>query len=108
MRLGTESVGRWGLAILTVGGVLGVVLAIHGWSARSSGLPRVGLGGGQPANGVRSTPPPQQGPTAPGRSPAAQQRPLLSKQPYANFAYQVWPGNPSSAAKTALTGLTVS
>ena len=33
---------------------------------------------------------------------------MLSKQPYASVAYQVWPGSPSAAAKTALTGLSVS
>lgn len=109
MRLGSEPVGRWGLAILTVAGVLGVVLAIHGWSARSAGLPRVTLGGGRSAAATPSTPPPQSGPSTPGPSPSADHhRPLLSAQPYANVAYQVWPGTPSAAAKAALTGLSVS
>jgi hypothetical protein len=109
MRLGTESVGRWGLAILAAAGVLGVVLAVHGWSVRSTGLPRVTLAGGRSAAAAPSTRPPQQGPTVPGHSPSADHhRPLLSAQPYANVAYQVWPGTPSAAAKAALTGLNVS
>jgi len=33
---------------------------------------------------------------------------MLSAQPYANVAYQVWPGSPSAAAKSALIGLSVS
>lgn len=108
MRLGTESVGRWGLVILAVTGVLGVVLAVHGWSVRSADLPRVTLGGSRPAPAARSTQAPPQGPTPPGPSPSAQHRPLLSAQPYANVAYQVWPGTPSAAAKAALTGLSIS
>ena len=32
MRVGGELVGRWGLAVLAVAGVAGLVLAIHGWS----------------------------------------------------------------------------
>jgi hypothetical protein len=109
MRLGTESVGRWGLVILMVAGVLGGVLAVHGWSARTTGLPRVTLGGGRSATAPPSTQPSQAGPTAPGSSPSADHhRPLLSAQPYANAAFQIWPGNPSAAAKTALIGLNVS
>ncbi len=108
MRLGTESVGRWGLATLAVAGVLGVVLAVHGWSDRSTGLPRVTLGGGRSATATPSTRPPQQGPTASGHSQSAEHRPLLSAQPYSNVSYQVWPGTPSAAAKAALIGLSVS
>ena len=108
MRLGTESVGRWGLAILAVAGVLGVVLAVHGWSVRSTGLPRVTLGGGRSATTAPSTTAPRQGPTAPAHSPAADHRPLLSTQPYANVAYRVWPGSPSAAARSAMIGLSVS
>lgn len=110
MRLGTESVGRWGLVILAVTGVLGGVLAVHGWSGHTTGLPRVTLGGSQSAAASPSTTPSQQGPTP---SPAANSsadhnRPLLSGEPYANSAYQVWPGSPSAAAKSAMVGLTVS
>jgi hypothetical protein len=113
MRLGTETVGRWGLVILVVTGVLGGILAVHGWSTRSTALPRVTLGNTRSARAAPSTPTRQQGPT-PAESPSAQSpsadhnRPLLSAQPYANVTYQVWPGNPSSAGETALIGLSVS
>lgn len=117
MRLGTEPVGRWGLVILVVTGVLGVALAAHGWSSRTSGLSQVSLGGGRPAaTAPASARPSQQGPSSsPGpsssagpSSPADHNRPLLSAEPYANSAYQIWPGSPSAAAKSALIGLTVS
>ncbi len=108
MRLGAESVGRSGFAVLAVTGVLGIILAVHGWSARGASLPRTSLGatGSSRAAGAGSTPhsagPTVAGPTAPSR------RPLLSKQPYANISFLVWPGSPSATAKAALTGLTVS
>ena len=108
MRLGTETVGRWGLAILAVAGVLGGVLAVHGWSTRSHGLPKVTLGNSRPAKTTPTTTPPTQGPTAPSQGRSDGHRPLLSAQPYAKVAYQIWPGTPSSAAKAALTGLHVS
>jgi hypothetical protein len=34
--------------------------------------------------------------------------PLLSSEPYASFAYLVWPGSPSAAARQAMSGLTIS
>lgn len=111
MRLGTESVGRWGLVILVVTGVLGAILAIHGWSTRSSALARVSLGNTRsaaPASSPSSAQPSHQGPTPPSSNPSADHnRPLLSEQPYASVAYQVWPGTPSAAAETALIGLSV-
>jgi len=108
MRLGTESVGRWGLAVLVVAGVAGGVLAVHGWSTRSHGLPKVTLGNSRPAKTTPTTTPPTQGPTAPSQGPSKGHRQLLSAQPYANVAYQIWPGTLSSAAKAALIGLKVS
>ena len=116
MRLGTDSVGRWGLVILVAAGVLGGILAVHGWSTRSSALARVSLGNTRPAPPASSPPsaqPSQRGPTPPASSPAASSpaadhnRPLLSAQPYASAAYQVWPGSPSAAARTAMIGLSV-
>lgn len=111
MRLGAEPVGRWGLAVLAVTGVLGIVLALHGWSARDAGLPHTSLGtsgssGAPHASSTPSATPTAAGPSAP--STAAPHRPLLSKQPYASVAYQVWPGSPGAAAKAALTGLSIS
>ena len=34
--------------------------------------------------------------------------PLLSSEPYAQFAYLVWPGTQSAAAQQAMSGLTIS
>ena len=114
MRLGTESVGRLGLGILAVTGVIGIVLAVHGWSARSTGLPKTTLGtsGSTPTTSVPPTSPASSpsrppGPTTPAGSPPATHRPLLSAQPYASAAYLIWPGTPSATAKAALTGLHV-
>jgi hypothetical protein len=111
VRLGAEPVGRWGLAVLAVTGVIGVVLAMHGWSARDAGLAHTSLGtrgsSGAPHAGSTPASTPSATPTVAGPS-AAPQRPLLSKQPYASVAYQVWPGSPSTAAQAALTGLIVS
>ena len=105
MRLGAEPVGRWGLAVLAVTGVVGVVLAVHGWSARSAGLPHASIG----TNGSSRTP---QAGSSSSSTPAAEgpsvpNRPLLSKQAYASVAFQVWPGTVSSAAKAAEIGLVV-
>lgn len=118
MRLGSESVGRWGLAILVVTGVLGGVLAVHGWSAKSTALPRVTLGNSSSpsASSTPTTTPSAQGPTAASQSPSPSPSPtssdgnrqMLSAQPYANSAFLIWPGTPSAAAKAALTGLSVS
>lgn len=33
---------------------------------------------------------------------------MLSSQSYASYSFQVWPGTPSAATRTAMTGLTVS
>ena len=71
------SVGPRGLAVLGVTAIAGVVLANHGWSAYHGTTP----------------------PGSPG--------PLLSSEPYAQYAFQVWPGTPSAAANAALTGLSV-
>ena len=127
MRLGGEQVDRWGLAVLAVTGVTGLVLAVHGWSGRgASATPS--LAGGTTAaasapgseqarspSSSRVTASPASGParptaSAPGgvssSSPAP--GPLLSSEPYANVAFQIWPGPVSSAASQALTGLVIS
>lgn len=119
-----------GLVLLAVTGLVGVGLAIHGWTVRgSAGLPGPIAGSAPSAPGPSSTPSTsvapstrQIGPTArqagpvagsqstssPGPSPAVTAGPLLSSQSFAQYAFQVWPGTPSAAAKTALTGLSVS
>lgn len=76
---------------------------MRGWSARDAGLPHTSLGTTSSSPAPRATPAPSVTHAA-----AVPHRPLLSRQPYARVAYQVWPGNPSAAAKAALTGLSVS
>lgn len=127
MRVGGESVGRWGLAVLAVTGVAGLVLAIHGWSgggARAApplaGGP-LGTASAAPSGTVPSSaaasqatsaagapaPPAANSPGAAGSSSPAP-GPLLSSEPFASVAYQIWPGPVSSTAHQALTGLAIS
>jgi hypothetical protein len=127
VRLGGEQVGRWGLAVLAVTGVAGLVLAMHGWSLRgASATPS--LAGGTPAAAsapasatARSSPssrataspsgtPARPAANAPGAAgpSAPAPGPKLSSEPYASVAFQIWPGPVSSAASQALTGLVIS
>jgi hypothetical protein len=125
MRLGGEPVGRWGIALLAVTGIVGLLLAWHGWTGRSAGV-APSLSGKAASNGpargtqgTASSPSPAQSssaqpssaPASPGASPAptasARAGPLLSSEPYASVTYQVWPGPLSAAATQALTGLKV-
>jgi hypothetical protein len=128
MRLGGDQVGRWGLALLAVTGLAGLVLALHGWSGRGTSVaPSLTGGAGNVAGSASSSAPPattrspspaparatpQSAPAAPASaSPGSQSGkagPLLSSEPFASAAYQIWPGPQSSVAKQALTGLTVS
>jgi len=113
--------GPLGLSLLAVTALTGVVLAVHGWSGRHSGLPAGALAGGSPSQAASARPGRAAGPSAPaagssapaatpsgpGASPGASRGPLLSVQSYAQYSFRVWPGTPSTAAKAALTGLTV-
>jgi hypothetical protein len=129
----TGQVGPRGLAILVLAGITGLLLAILGWSQRGTGLvaPTVGgLGGSAPARTAPSSTAPSS--TAPASTsappsatasaqpssaptpslsalPSAQTSigPLLSAEPYAQFAYLVWPGTLSTAARDAMSGLTI-
>ena len=116
MRLGGEPVGRWGIALLAVTGVAGLVLGWHGWTTRAATAPPSLAGAtatapaspaGSPAAGqARSASAPA---TASPAAPAGSARPgpKLSSEPYAGFAYQVWPGTPRTAARQAMTGLKI-
>lgn len=106
MTIKVGPVGIRGLALLVATGIAGLVLALHGWSARHTGL--ASAAGGLSGRNATSPPhrpagqQPSAGPT-PGRS-----GPLLSSEPYASYAYQVWPGTPGTAARQAMAGLTIS
>jgi hypothetical protein len=112
VRLGP--VGPRGLALLGVTAILGVVLANHGWSTYQEPTTPGSLTGSS-APHVASTPsgrPVAPGPShsaAPTSSPSdsASPGPMLASEPYAQYAFQVWPGTRSAAATAALTGLSV-
>lgn len=115
MRMGFERLGRRGLALLAATGAAGLILGIHGWSVRGAGLPPGPLAAGSgPAASPRApaaSPRPSAAPRpsgSPGRSSSGPHGPLLSSEPYASSAYQIWPHTPSAAAQRALTGLKIS
>jgi hypothetical protein len=115
-----RTVGPRAVGLLAVTAVTGVVLALHGWSGRHSGLAPGALApsSGPPAlasptapAGPASSAGPASPTPAPGpsrASPGAQPGPLLSSEPFAAYSYLVWPGTPSAAAQAALAGLSVS
>lgn len=120
-----QAVGPRSLALLVLAGVTGIALAMHGWSGRHHGLPpslavpaasRTQAAHGSPDPGGQAAPrtsPPTQGPVAPSAtpspsaSPAGGPGPKLSSQQYASYAFQVWPGPVTAAAKAAETGLVI-
>lgn len=110
MRFSGKPTGPLGLALLAVTALTGVVLAVHGWSGRHSGLPAGALAASSPSQAPSAPAPsssaPAATPSGPGASPSGP-GPLLSAQSYAQYSFRVWPGTPSAAAQAALTGLTV-
>jgi hypothetical protein len=114
-------VGPRGLTLLAVAGAVGVVLAIHGWANHNAAgaLGPLGLSSAaarqsartEPSASAASAPLPSPsataGPVRPA-SPAISVGPLLKSQPFAPYAFGIWPGTPTSAARAALTGLSVS
>jgi hypothetical protein len=113
MRVGFERVGRQGLALLAATGAVGLVLGVHGWSARGAGVPPGSLAAGSGvaaaprASAPRASPAPRAA-GSPGHPASGGHGPLLSSEPYAREAYQVWPRTRSAAARLALTGLRIS
>jgi hypothetical protein len=110
MRFSGKPARPLGLALLAVTALTGVVLAVHGWSGRHSGLPAGALAASSPAEAPSAPAPsssaPAATPSSPGASPSGP-GPLLSAQSYAQYSFRVWPGTPSAAGQAALTGLTV-
>ena len=123
MRIAGETVGVRGIALLAASGMVGIVLAVHGWSVRNDRLPptlagaqasrsaSAGAGSASPAAPTQSQPPSGQAPASSAAAPSATASPAasskLSSQPYAQYAYQVWPGPISQAARAAATGLVI-
>jgi hypothetical protein len=130
MRLGDGPVGRWGIALLAVTGIVGLLLAWHGWTGRSAAVtpslagkaasngPTPGTQGtasspspAQSSSAQSSSAQPSSAPASPGASPgptaSAKAGPLLSSEPYASVTYRIWPGPLSATARQALTGLKI-
>ncbi|MGN6681535.1 MAG: hypothetical protein ACTHKL_27520 [Streptosporangiaceae bacterium] len=123
MRIGGDTVGFRGLALLALAAVTGIALGLHGWSGRHHGV-TPGLAGSRPGSVSGSAPAPNatssaassptsQGPVAASSPPAhshapsASSGPKLSSQSYASYAFQVWPGPVSQAGRAAETGLVI-
>ena len=107
----TRSMGPRGLIVLILAGLVGLSLAIVGWSQRHTGLVASGvggLGGSAPAYSASASParagPTARAGTAPAATPSASGNagPLLSSEPFAQFAYLVWPGPVSADGKLAM------
>ena len=101
MRALGGSVGPRGATLLLAAAAAGGLLAVHGWTTRQSGPAPGALGG---ANAGSAASPPGGG-TA-GRPAGG--GPKLASQSFASYSYRVWPGAPSAAARTAMTGLSIS
>jgi len=121
MSIRVGSAGPRGLALLAAVGVAALILGVQGWSARHVGLMTSATGGfSTPARSSPAASTPRQaaspGATSPGSAASGQGSspapsgagPLLSSEPYASFAYQVWPGPTGAAAQQAMTGLAIS
>ena len=109
----SKSIGPGGFALLGVAALAGIALGVHGWSTRHTcrrcaRLDR-GWRGHRRPQALAPAPPRdrQHGPLARPRPPASTPGPLLSSQSYAQYAFQIWPGRLSPAARAAETGLAV-
>jgi hypothetical protein len=118
-------VGLRGALVLAAAGIAGIVLAVNGWSARHVGLAAAAGGlsassatsssaasaapspAPSAASGTASTSPAPSASASHGASPSASTGPLLSSEPYASYAFLVWPGTPNAAARQAETGLKI-
>jgi hypothetical protein len=94
MRVGTESAGRLGLGLLVVAGLAFGALGGYGYASRGQALSSTlattgGSGHSRPAAHKLRT------------------GPLLSSMPYAQYAFRIYPGPVSAAARAALAGFTV-
>lgn len=129
MRFTSRPTGPAGFALLAVTALAGVILAVHGWSGRHSGLLPGALAAGSPSKAASSPAPaatagspaqtasspapaatassPAATASSPAASPDASPGPMLSAQPYAQYSFRIWPGTPGTAARAAMSGLTV-
>ena len=119
VRSGSSSIGPGGFALLGVAAVTGIALGVHGWTTRHTPAALGSIGasaatagarpgtsaGARPGTSAAAGPParPSDSPSSPASTPG----PLLSSQSYAQYAFQVWPGRLSPAARAAETGLAI-
>jgi hypothetical protein len=92
------------LTVLSVAGVAGLAFGILGWTQRGTGLvtPLVSASPSPAASPSASAP---VSPSVSGSaSPSAAAGPALSSEPFASYAYQVWPGPLSADARLAMAG----
>jgi hypothetical protein len=110
---GTNPVGPRGLTLLGLAAVAGIALGVHGWSGQHSPAALGSVGGTSPAANAKPGAQPSRssapGPASSGSAPSAAPTPgpLLSSQAYAQYAFQVWPGQLTPAAKAAEAGLAI-
>lgn len=95
--------GPRGFTVLIIAGITGICLAVVGWTQRDTGLVASAATAPSSAATVSGAP------SSPGAasSSSAAAGPQLSSQPYASFAYLVWPGPLTATQKVALSGWTL-
>jgi hypothetical protein len=94
-----SALGPRGLTVLSIAGIAGVFLGILGWTQRGTGLVTPLVTGSPSATASG-------GASAAASSPAAA-GPQLSSEPYAAYAYQVWPGSLTADGRLAMAGFTL-
>lgn len=111
MSSGSCSVGPVGRTLLGLAAAAGIALGVHGWSARHTpaalGSIVAGPATAGPRPATRSAAGPPARPSTSPTSAATTPGPLLSSQSYAQYAFEVWPGRLSTAARAAETGLAI-
>jgi len=101
--------------VLSATAIVGVLLANHGWSTYHGATTPGSLAGSSTAQAAASPNAKSAtagsnnsaAPTGGAGSSASSPGPLLSSEPYAQYAFQIWPGTPTAAGKAALTGLSI-
>ncbi len=109
-----ERVGRRGLVVLGVAGLVGVVLAVHGYGQGAlPGAGTTGLVGPSRSPASSATPAGHRTRPASGASGGAARSggqklgPTLASTPYAAYAFEIYPATPSAQARLAMTGFRV-
>lgn len=107
-----RALGPRGATVISLAGFAGLCLGYIGWTQRDAGLIAPSAAGPSAVSGPSAV-----GPSA-AASPSAAARsrsggpgapgPDLSSEPYASYAYLVWPGPLSPDARLAMTGFSIS